>query len=510
MVLSNKMVLSMYDFSAKQNFIYKTNKIKEIVGASQLIKDAFSDFFCLLREIGFKLMNPECCFSIEKFEKEKYNCGVVYEGGGNLFMVFDTKENCAEANRKFSRMIYEKTYGLNLVCAYVDVTENFEQDREKLYEKSREIKENTPMMHPINVLPFTMIDRNTSLPVFMKKYFDDGSPEELSREGYLKLRAYETAKRIDPDIEKSEKHLDNLVEKKGSDSLLAIIYIDGNAMGEKVKNLFAGDDDISYDHRAGKLRDFSKKIDVAFQERPFSAIKEIVGKKSDSKLAFRKIIGGGDEITIICKASLALDIVDKYFETVREYKYDDEHRKNFSSCAGIAIFHSHDPFSAVYKIAEECCESGKKRNRDPNRDNDNFYVDFHYCRSGITGNLEDIRKHEEEAYTNRPYCWYSPTNNDPCHDFEKFVKVGETLKEMAGERARGDIKSLSESIFKGDSYFKVELERLRAKYGRSVDISDINEESKKEIFDACLIYDLWFKNEKTERNEEEKAQDEVI
>jgi len=497
------MVLAMYDFAAKQNFIYKTNKIKEIVGASQLIKDAFNDFFVLLeKEIKLRLMPimpTEKDFSMEEFEKDGYNCAVIYEGGGNLFMIFDNADNCLIANKIFSRKVYEKTYGLNLVCAYVDVTGDFKHDQHCLYEKSREIKENTPLLHPVNVLPFTMIDRNTSLPVVVRKKFEDRE-QELSRESELKLEAYEEAKKADSDIGTSETELDKLVEKKGSDSLLAVIYIDGNAMGDKVKNLFKENECVSYEHRTKKLKEFSNKINTAFQDAPFDAIKKMDEiKKSDGKLWYRKIIGGGDEITIICKASVALKIVEKYFEAVKNFKYDDTQQANFSSCAGIAVFHSHDPFSEVYKIAEQCCESGKKSNRE--HGNNNFYIDFHFCRSGITGNLENIREREEQKYTNRPYCWHSPANNDENHNFEKFQNVGRALHAMSKERARGDVKGLLDSIFEGESYFNIELERLKTKYGDLPEWQYINENNKKEIFDVCLFYDLWFSDKDIENTE---------
>ena len=491
------MVLAMYDFAAKQNFIYKTNKIKEIVGASQLIKDAFGDFFGLLLENGFKLMPTAQDFAMEEFKMHGYNCAVVYEGGGNLFMVFDSKENCVKANKKFSQMIYQKTYGLNLVCAYVPVTGNFKHDQGNLYKKSREIKENTPMLHPVNVLPFTMIDRSVSLPFSVRQKINN-EEKELSRESKLKLEKYHgiitnTTAEYEKYYKQSEKILDELTED--DNSLLAVIYIDGNAMGKKVENLFKDEKDVSYDFRAQRLKEFSAKINNAFQEKPFKEIEEFILKntpeskdKTDKNILwFREIIGGGDEITIICNAHIALEIVKIYFETVQSYNYEKE--ENFSSCAGIAVFHSHDPFSEIYKIAEECCESGKKRNRKPEHNNENFYVDFHYCRSGITNTLENIREREEAQYTNRPYCWHG---SDEKHCFKQFEDAGAALKKMK----RGDVKALLDSIFEGESYFKIELERLKTKY-KDFEEEYINEKNKKVIFDACLFYDLWFKEKES-------------
>ena len=61
-------ILAMYDIRGKQDFIYKSNKIREIVGGSYLIRDCFDD--CLFpaardcSERNFQLP--------EKKEKRRY------------------------------------------------------------------------------------------------------------------------------------------------------------------------------------------------------------------------------------------------------------------------------------------------------------------------------------------------------------------------------------------------------------------------------------------------------
>ena len=39
-----KYVLAMYDIRGKQNFIFKKGKIKEVMGASWIIRDLFDDY----------------------------------------------------------------------------------------------------------------------------------------------------------------------------------------------------------------------------------------------------------------------------------------------------------------------------------------------------------------------------------------------------------------------------------------------------------------------------------
>ena len=44
MEADSKFVLAMYDVRGKQDFIFRTNRIKEIVGASWIIRDIFRDY----------------------------------------------------------------------------------------------------------------------------------------------------------------------------------------------------------------------------------------------------------------------------------------------------------------------------------------------------------------------------------------------------------------------------------------------------------------------------------
>ncbi|MBO6206364.1 MAG: hypothetical protein J6O73_05435 [Lachnospiraceae bacterium] len=40
----NKYVLAMYDIRGKQEFIFRTNKLKEIAGGSAVIRDLYKDY----------------------------------------------------------------------------------------------------------------------------------------------------------------------------------------------------------------------------------------------------------------------------------------------------------------------------------------------------------------------------------------------------------------------------------------------------------------------------------
>jgi len=64
-----------------------------------------------------------------------------------------------------------------------------------------------------------------------------------------------------------------------------------------------------------------------------------------------------------------------------------------TACAGVALFHSHYPFSEAYKLAEECCAEAKKLSR---RESASF-IDFQLHQSGTVSSLDLLRNRQYKA-----------------------------------------------------------------------------------------------------------------
>lgn len=490
------MITAIYDCRSKQEYIYRTNKIREISGASLLLSHVYEMFIAKAEEKGIKIRNEwekdflnGIDFSLEKFEKSEYDGEVIYEGGGNLNVVYKSEEVYVKANRIFSRMLLEETYSVSIITAYTETTDNFNADREKLYREKNKQKNLGAYSLPCNVLPITQIDRSTFLPIAEKKY-ENNAPVSRTAEARHKRDAYK--KYYNKDDELNTEALDSLVLKKGEDSMLAVIYIDGNDMGNKIKACTEGKNDYAGCVKA--LREFSLRTEEYFVERPIKAIEECLRKKNEQEKSgieadpekahkYRRIIGGGDEITIICRAADAKDIAVEYFKALNETPPLADGKPN-SSCAGIAVFHSHAPFSNIYEIAEGCCEMGKKKTRKSGSSEN--YIDFHYCHSGITNELEVIRAEQEQKYTARPYS---------LDEFDEMIRVGNILSEIG----RSNIKALGESIVKGDPYYQFETERIKSRFREGftelvAEYKNNEDRLKKLIYDISVVYDLWFNN----------------
>lgn len=478
----NKNILALYDCRSKQEYIYRTNRVQEITGASELLSSLFKDFFTeenTLFRIKGNWHEKAVGDFIGNFNGSGLDAEVIYEGGGNLCVIFKDRETYINVNKALSRQVLEKTYAVSIIASAAEVSGNFVSDRARLYAENA-MQKNLGSYHiPCNVLPFTQVDRLTYQPIVKKM-----SGKEYTAESIRKQNKYNEIKKNtkSDNREIHQNEFDEMTEK-GNESLLAIIYIDGNNMGSKVKKVTEKVTD--YTSGVNALRGFSEKTNHDFVENPIRAIEdkltELSALEADKKnrYSYRKVISGGDEITIVCNAHAVPDILDAYFETLTA-------DSNNSACAGVAIFHSHAPFADVYEIAEQSCEMGKALSHLAGNEDKN-YIDFHYCHAGITNSLDEIRNRQEAKYTARPYEYGT--------DWKEFRRIGQLLKGIN----RSDVKALGEAMIKGDSYYKTELRRIRSR--NKININEDDQKLRNMIFDVSIVYDLWFDSAEVDNNE---------
>lgn len=505
-------ILALYDCRSKQEYIYRTNKIREISGGSNLLSEVYERFIKKAQEEGIKFNNggqwEGLEFSIEKFSfGSEFAAEVVYTGGGNLMVIYKDRDVYIRANRIFSRMLLDETCTITAIVSCTEVSSNFLEDRDKLYAENALKKSTGYVSMPCSVLPFTQVDMQTYMPVAEKQ-----NGISKSRESVCKLNAYDDKQ----DNELSSPYLDDLVTEKGKESLLAIIYIDGNNMGAKLMQALG--EETGYNKCINALRSFSAQTNNDFVDTPIKAIEKMLRKKQKSGIGYakyRKVIAGGDEITLICNARIVPDILDTYFKALNSIKSGNY------ACAGVAVFHSHAPFADVYEIAEQCCESGKKQSRQYGS-NANF-IDFHFCRAGITNDMDTVRSEQENGLTARPYREDAEHNG---YSYSEFIRLGkmlagsnETYTDNENKKTykdngigRANVKNLATELIKSRSSYKFEMLRIRSRLNKDnpfdkelLERLDPDSEAlEKLIFDIAQVYDLWFDGkEETEAEKNE-------
>lgn len=515
-MIDNNYVLAMYDIRGKQEYIYKSNKMKEIIGASGIIRDCFRDYLYpaaeLCSEKGifcYTEMTNHADFSRETFvahvgngEEGGYIGEVIYDGGGNFFVLYRDMKAYQEVNRIFYRMLMESTYSLRVLTSYVEGVDfdNYKDDQRRLYEVHRTREQKETMMNPVNALPIVQVDYRTFMPLSEMQNVG-GMQRKVTYESKQKYKKYESER----DKVEGERILDRIVTQRGKESLLAVIYIDGNNMGAQVENCLNGTD-ASYESSVNALRRFSAEIQEYYIDKRIEDVDALLkGKEKQNR---RFAVHAGDEITFICNARYAYEVALEYLKKLATDNMGEALR---TSCAGIAIFHSHMPFSEAYRIAEECCESGKKLMKKEGIANASL-IDFHYCQGAIGTSLDDIRKQEENEDLSRPWFVMLDKTEKASKELvnRKYVsdEIVKDMMEQLNLAGRGNIKNLLFGAKKSEADFLMELERIKAhqkKEKGKIDFSlggKLDEAmQRKLIYDMVIVYDLWFAEEKEGEDE---------
>lgn len=518
--MENKPVIAIYDVRGIQDYIFRTNKVKEIVGASLIVDNLVISEFKKAIKDNTSINENEVVLNwgdkapLQFEDNETIKVEVLYYGGGNLVVLFRNEDLAKNVSITMSKNILRNAYGLSLNYTFVSKTENYQEDWRALKLKLSEIKATTPLNKPMGILPIVQYDRVTGLPL-SKQMSEGDRTVKVTYEAYQKINKYNSDKNDTPYVKEFDK-----MRANESEGLIAIVHIDGNSMGQNIGKLMQNAK--TYKEATRIMRGISCNIHQVFEKE---AIEKVISKMNDickkhgisnlikdGKYPFRKIISAGDDITFVCNARISLDIVKEYIESIKcGYMYEKQYP--FSACAGIAIVHSHFPFYKGYEIAEECCQNAKKRAKSEkgmvNGKIGNF-VDFQYCYAGITSDLESIRKNKYiniEGYSllKRPYGIFSEEEKKNLNEEQKEFDIDILY------RALNDVKNISRNKAKDlrDIYYQTkadidtEVKKLKLK-NKALPLKEMfDANNTATYYDALEFLDLYAEKKNNEENEEE-------
>lgn len=318
-----------------QKYIFQTQKLKDIIGASALVKQLCDEDF-------------------KEFVKNEDN--LIIHAAGNVKCIFDTEADCRDAVLRYSKKVMEKAPGVTISQAVVKIDDEYNSDLVQKLERRLHAQRNRPCKSlTLGGLAIER-SRNTGLPaVEIKdgKYLDEGTcakqkaleEEKVNKELMKTLVGKVTSyKNIAFDTEELTEHND----------WIAIIHADGNGLGEVVA-------EIGKKGGKGDLAEFSRNLDqatIASAQKAYQVI-EVENESEKVILPIRPIVIGGDDLTVICRGDLAIPFVRAYLDA---FENESENKTGYklTACAGIAFVKSSYPFSFGYELAEALCSEAKK------------------------------------------------------------------------------------------------------------------------------------------------------
>lgn len=370
-----------------QGFIFQTNQLDDISGASELVENICTKKFKETVGEGFN---------------EKSNAVIM--AAGNVKYVFDTREQCENVVRNFPRKVQECAPGITFSQAVVkfDDEKSFGQAVDEL-EKRLKTQRNLPQT-PLEVgMLGCKRAAKTGMPVVK---IENG--EELDAATYAKrvarkdcgnklhIKSFWGKKQDAGKDLKLEDELD-IKDLTGKNDWIAIVHIDGNGLGKVVQQL--GKD-------RKKFYQFSTLLDQATTKaanEAFKVIEEAHGFSYD-KLPICPVVLGGDDLTAIIRGDLALPYAKKFItEFERETSQGEmkallskANMDKLTACGGIAYIKASFPFYYGYKLAEELCHAAKTDAKAKNKENVPSCLMFHKVQDSFVQSYKDIKARELE------------------------------------------------------------------------------------------------------------------
>lgn len=438
-----KYYLAMYDVRGIQKYIFSTPFLKDAIGASAIVEGIIEDALRNAIKNHEKKLSVDLTWYTEEgictYDEKEYDVQVLYIGGGNAFVVYKGFDLVKTINERMSFYVLQKTYSLQLAIAVVEKTGNYSNDITSVRRAMDVVKRKGTAAKPLAAIPVVKVDPKTGYPLTNGDYSTDA------------MNKKEACKNKRKNYAEEEKWIDSLLTKKGIDSTVAVVHIDGNNLGLRIRSLM--NNITSYKKAVEKQREISYQINMSYKrvfESMVSAISDLAKKSDDMKLKendeifFIPVVTAGDDITYVCNGRVAIDSVEYFANQISNcgmtFECTPESPESlaaygFSVCAGVAFVHSHFPFYIAYDVAEACCENAKeeaKKSKNMQGDRIGNWIDFHICKNVQARNLKEIRKKEyEDSVGNkmliRPY--FIPTEMEEDDD-STFRTIGNGVKSL--------------------------------------------------------------------------------
>ena len=486
--------LVLVDIDKIQDFILSTPKLKTIVGASILVAKLTSFNYCKNNTMLGTLNEAN------NFE-ELVNSGdylAIFFEGGNIKIIFKDLSKAERFIQDLQRCFIKEAPSAsfsNVIYSFKDTfNNNTIEEAENALKKIKLSKRN---LVNVNTNPiFKLCEICRKYPSTIKNAKVKGEEKYLCTNCFSCLKTYKNYKKenneillkdfYDKFLEKYntdfEEDFDNIKDKKG---FLAVITMDGNEFGEKLKEITKdkkGDDCIEL------LKKFSeslkKNIILVLLDSLDGVLTREDINKENGKMPFRPIIIGGDDICLTIAANKAFKFIQKFNENILSNDFFRENRITYS--IGVSITKSHFPFHFSHQISEQLLKSGKaeRRNRGINRDSN--MLDWEILQSSVYDDLAEIRKaiYHENYLLEKHRLSYKPYNFID-GDFKSFKNLKEIIIVLKENLGKSKFKNLRKLVKNPEKYANYEFRKI---------ISKLNKEQKNTIKESLGKLEITTKN----------------
>ena len=248
----NEYTLTVIDTTGIQKYVFGTNNLQQITGASHLVNCATRDWvkeaLSGMAHNSIDFTSVAKPFGDQRIEDpaQRLDAELIYAGGGNTIVLFSGREKAVHFTRALTKKILNEAPGLNAVVVHRDFSWEepiggldgvLSQALQELADRKAEGRMAVPLLGRAVTAECVF----TSLPAVDM----DSDRRLVSAEAAAKRSKRGTAFSgmlggIDlREFNPPPYDFDQLGIAHGEKSLLAVVHIDGNGMGKRIENLSA-------------------------------------------------------------------------------------------------------------------------------------------------------------------------------------------------------------------------------------------------------------------------------
>ncbi len=383
------MAYMVYQFEAIsiQEYIMGSSKLKEMVGASQLLDTLTGKLLSVALEHAGLI---EC--TLEAVERCHLQEGDVFfprRAGGVFLAVMVQGDSANLFQRLWPLLVQQIAPGLKFSVANV-VSEEIKQAIQSVRIKLN-IEKNTPKVVLPEMSPLVMRSPRTGgaatttqhgvsidLATQVKRQTQDKAKALFIgiHNKWLPEGEHKTFPTVFDHTQKSAKVVEFPFSGHEGGHTVAIVHADGNGIGQYIQQFFhqidqahIGDIDFLKSYTT-----FSKGINSATQRAAKEAMKWLIAQseKECDALPIRPLILSGDDMTCIIRDDYAFQFMERFTQAFETYSQEELNqiqvgREAFPTyltlTTGMVFLRSNQPFYMGYQLAEDLCARSKAQAR---------------------------------------------------------------------------------------------------------------------------------------------------
>lgn len=175
-------ILAQYTIRSKQEYIFRSNRLLDIVGGTEMIRDAFDWVFAAAEQEGVTCQPADVLFKLQAvqdaFAAGTLGMAELFRGGGNLTVLYRDRDTYLRVNRRFSRLVLENAPGMVPMAACCEANgQNYSADYSALMAAVDAEKNRMLPGRADYAAPFALRDRTTNQPIVCRVPFAGGQRE---------------------------------------------------------------------------------------------------------------------------------------------------------------------------------------------------------------------------------------------------------------------------------------------------------------------------------------------